>query len=217
VTPAGSKPDEPSAPRAKPVEPDAAGTGPAAAGGPRIVSLAILDGYKVRWSRETVARDIVQNFFDEVEDFGEVRVEVDEAAGRVRVSGPSRFDLDYLRYLGATTKSEPVARKAGGFGEGFKICALVLLRDFHVDVRAGSGSWVIRPFLAPMDLGRELRYEVREVAGEDVCPGSFVELTGVDRALAGIFATVKDLFRHPGNPRLARPIHVDAAAGVGGL
>lgn len=27
---------------------------------PELIPLALLDGYKVRWSRETVARDIVQ-------------------------------------------------------------------------------------------------------------------------------------------------------------
>ncbi len=183
------------------------------ADGPEVIPLALLDGYKVRWSRETVARDIVQNFFDEVDDFGEVVIESDPAKGVVEVRGPSRFDLEYLRYIGATTKAS--RRAAGGFGEGFKVCALVLVRDFHCAVTAGSGPWEIRPFLQPMKLGRELCYEVRRRPGADEHPGSFVRLEGVDRRLCEVFAGAKQFFRHPDNPRLASPIHVDEAAGVG--
>jgi hypothetical protein len=179
----------------------------------RLVRLAILDGYKVRWSRETVARDVVQNFYDEAADFSDVVIETDEAKGTVRVSGPSTFALDYLRYLGATTKRG--RRTAGGFGEGFKICALVLLRDYGVEVRAGSRGWTIRPVLLPMKLGRELCYEVEEEPAGKGAPGSFVSLTGADARLVAAFASSRDLFRHPGNPRLNEPLFVDEAGGVG--
>ena len=170
-----------------------------------IVSLAILDRYRVKWSRETVARDIVQNFFDEVDDFREVTIETDERGGRVRVEGPSRFHHDYLRYIGGTTKRAPGRRTAGGFGEGFKICALVLLRDYSVDLVAGSGSWRIRPFFRKMKFGRELCYEVTRAVGKRAHPGSFVEIAGADRALVRAFAGAKELFRHAGNPRLGKP------------
>jgi len=76
------------------------------------IALGILDGYAVRWDRATVARDVVQNFFDEVDDFAKVTIDVDDAARTVRVAGPSRFALDYLRYLGATTKAAPERRAA---------------------------------------------------------------------------------------------------------
>ena len=180
---------------------------------PELIPLALLDGYKVRWSRETVARDIVQNFFDEVDDFTQVEITVDAKKKTVEVRGPSRFDLEYLKYIGATTKT--LRRSAGGFGEGFKVCALVLLRDFRCEVTAGSGAWAIRPILRPMKLGRELCYEVQRLAPEEEHPGSFVRLGNADARLCEVFSTVKDLFRHPGNPRLTRPLHVDAEAGVG--
>ena len=79
-----------------------------------IVPLALLDGYQVRWSRETVARDIVQNFFDEVEDFRQVTIAVDEEAGAIEVRGPSVFDFEYLRYLGGTSKQAPGRRSFDG-------------------------------------------------------------------------------------------------------
>jgi hypothetical protein len=178
-----------------------------------VLPLALLDGYKVRWSRETVARDIVQNFFDEVDDFGEVTITVDAARRFVEVRGPSRFDLEYLRYIGATSKAQ--RRAAGGFGEGFKVCALVLVRDFACAVTAGSGAWEIKPVLRPMKLGRELCYEVtRHDAGAEH-PGSFVRLEGADARLCAAFATAKELFRHPDNPRLRVPLYLDEEAGVG--
>jgi hypothetical protein len=185
---------------------------------PELIGLSILEGYKVRWSRETVARDLVQNFFDEVPDFDKVSIQVDRKARTVRIEGPSRFDHQYLRYLGATTKSVPERRSAGGFGEGFKVCALVLLRDYRVELVAGSGDWELRPCFRPMKLGRELCYELRrEPAGprDGEGPGSFVLLSGVDKRFCDVFDTVRDLFRHPKNPRLGRPIHVDDAAGIG--
>lgn len=179
-----------------------------------IVPLALLDGYQVRWSRETVARDIVQNFFDEVEDFRQVTIAVDEEAGAIEVRGPSVFDFEYLRYLGGTSKQSPGRRSAGGFGEGLKICALVLLRDHHCALELGGGAWEARAVLRPMKLGRELCYALRP-AGEGAAPGSHVRITGADRKLCAAFAGAKELFRHPENPRLASPIHVDEAAGIG--
>lgn len=176
-----------------------------------VVPLALLDGYKVRWSRETVARDVVQNFFDAAADFDHVSIDVDEQEGTVRVAGRATFDLDYLRYIGATSKQGQ--RAAGGFGEGFKICALVLLRDYRVEVRAGSGAWEIRPTLRPMKLGRELCYEL--IRRDDAPLVSWVSITGADAALCKAFLGARDFFRHPENPRLARPLHVDEAAGIG--
>ena len=179
---------------------------------PNIVGLAILDTYAVRWSRETAARDVVQNFFDEVDDFAAVTIEIDDAQRRVRVSGPSELHFDYLRYLGATTKRGANRRSAGGFGEGFKICALVLTRDFHCEVVAGSRDWELRAVLRPIRLGRELAYEIRtRVPGA----GSYVELRHADKKLRQAFACTRDAFRHPTNPKLAQPMHVDDAAGVG--
>src|SRR5438132_1685786 len=89
----------------------------AAKKGPALVHLALLDSYAVRWDAATVARDVVQNFFDEVEDFAEVSISLDRKAHTIRVEGPGAFAVEYLRYIGATTKGVPERRTAGGFGE----------------------------------------------------------------------------------------------------
>lgn len=179
------------------------------------VPTGILDGYAVRWNEATIARDVVQNFFDEVEDFAEVAIDVDEAKGSITVAGPSTFALDYLRYLGASTKQVPGRSAAGGFGEGFKICALVLLRDQRARVVAGSRGWSLEAVLAPMKLGRELVYDVLEAGVEGgEREGSFVRIEGARPRLCAAFRAVRDEFRWPGNPRLKRPIFVDDARGI---
>jgi hypothetical protein len=161
----------------------------------------MLDGYGVVWTREALARDVLQNFFDAATDFGEVTVEVDASTHRVLVRGPAEFDLDLLGYVGATTKRDGTT--AGGFGEGFKICALVALRDFGAGLRAGSGERGFRAVLDPIPLGKELCYAPETLPG---ARGSFVELTGCDAALLAAFDAARDLFVHPENGKLGETI-----------
>lgn len=171
----------------------------------RIIRLAILESYGVEWSLTTFARDVLQNFFDATPDFREVTIERDEAARTLVVRGPAEFDLDLLAYLGATTKNDGAS--AGGFGEGFKICALVGVRDFGLAVRAGSGDTEIEVFFDPVPLGRELCYRMtRREAG---ARGSFVRLEGCSDACFEAFAEARDLFLHPDNPKLGALIGED--------
>ena len=180
--------------------------------------LSLLDTYKVRWDAPTVVRDVVQNFFDAAGSLDRVRIEVDKKKKTVRIEGPTVFALDLLRYLGGTTKSASDLRSAGGFGEGFKICALVLLRDFGVGMEAGAGDWRIRPFLDEVHyeggiLGRELCYAAEPV--EPPFPGSTLSLTGVPNRLARRFEQAAELFHDPKNPRLLKPFFVDEGLGIG--
>ncbi len=168
--------------------------------------LSILDTYGVRWSRETLARDVLQNFFDAATDFGAIRIEVDDAQRRVLVCGPAEFDLDLLAYVGATTKRDGTT--AGGCGEGFKMCALVALRDFGASLRAGSGERALRARLDPVPLGRELCYEPESLPLGS--RGSFVELAGCDDALLDAFRRARDRFRHAGNPRIGEIVAASA-------
>lgn len=49
----------------------------------------------------------------------------------------------------------------GGFGEGFKVCALLGVRDFGLSIDAGAGEHELSVLLDPVPLGRELCYRVR--------------------------------------------------------
>lgn len=182
------------------------------------VALSILDTYKVRWNIPTVVRDVVQNFFDAAGCLAAVRIEIDRKRHRVHIEGPVAFDLDLLRYIGGTTKSDAGLRTAGGFGEGFKICALVLLRDHHVELHTGAGDWQMRATFQDVHgeggrfIGRELCYDVEPLAPP--LAGSFLTLTGVPGPLLAGFSKAAELFHDPQNPKLDRPFFVDAERGI---
>ncbi|MBI4616118.1 MAG: hypothetical protein HY720_21050 [Planctomycetes bacterium] len=177
---------------------------------PRVVRLAILDSYGVRWSRETFARDLLQNFFDSGEDFRQIDLDVTKEASRVDIRGPVTFDLDLLAFIGATTKND--GRTVGGFGEGFKICALIGVRDFGLRMRAGSGQFDLDVFLDPVALGRELCYRVTRRAKP--FPGSYVRLEECDAEILSAFEASRAMFRHPDNPKLRELLVEDPASGV---
>jgi hypothetical protein len=176
----------------------------------RIVRLAILDTYGVRWSREIFARDLLQNFFDATPDFRDIALRIRPEEGVVEIRGPVVFELDLLNYIGATTKT--TGRTVGGFGEGFKICALVGTRDFGITMTAGSGAEALTVSLDPVPLGRELCYRVR--ACETPIEGSFVRLEGCDAACIAAFAAAPSMFRHPENKKLSTPLVLDEEQGV---
>jgi len=85
----------------------ATGKSGAAAGGD-VVPLALLAGYKVRWNRKTVARDIVQNFFDAAEDFGDVRI--DTATPRPAHRAPRWSGRPDRRWRRARIPRRPASR-----------------------------------------------------------------------------------------------------------
>jgi hypothetical protein len=175
----------------------------------RLVRLAILDSYGVEWSLATFARDVLQNFFDAAASFREIVLDRDDAAGTLEVRGPAEFDLELLAYVGATTKRD--GKTAGGFGEGFKICALVGVRDHGLAIRAGSGETELEVAFEPVPLGRELCYRVRNAPGRK---GSFVRLEGCTEAVFTAFETARHQFYHEDNPHLGPLVATDAARTV---
>jgi hypothetical protein len=171
-----------------------------------LVRLSILDTYGVRWSREALARDLVQNFFDAHGDFEALSLRVDVATRTVEIRGPQVFDLTLLFYVGGTTKRDDST--VGGFGEGFKIAALVAVRDLGVRLWAGSGPRGFEVVLDPVPLGRELCYAW---APEDpTTTDAWLRLTGCDDALLAAFAGTPLLFRHRGHPELQQRLACSA-------
>jgi hypothetical protein len=177
----------------------------------RVARLSILDSYGVRWAHATFARDLLQNFFDSAADFRAVSLDVRAGEGVVEIRGPETFDIDLLAYIGATTKTS--GRTVGGFGEGFKICALIGARDFGLTITAGSGDHELAVFFDPVPLGRELCYRIT-TRGADPIQGSYVRLEGCDAACIAAFQAAPAMFRHPDNPKLKQPLVVDLDQGV---
>ena len=114
--------------------------------------LGIMENYGIQWALEKAARDAWQNFFDangHTLDGITSRVETDEEAKKARIviSGSQTYDWRELVHIGATTKKDS-KRSAGGFGEGTKDLALVLLRDFGAEeVVYSADDWELNFYL----------------------------------------------------------------------
>ena len=185
--------------------------------------LGILETYGVSWTLEKVARDTLQNFFDSngqtLEGIGIEASQRKDDNYAVRIEGNAAYDHRYLMHLGATSKSDDEF-SAGGFGEGAKVMALVLLRDYGFSqVRFGSRDWVMEYYLDKLPEGeyvddtRGLHAELKRVA--EPIEGSFVEFVTGNGAHAQEFAKAKDLFYHPDNYDFRKPL-LDIP-GVGGF
>jgi len=170
----------------------------------RTIRLNILRSYGVRWDAQTLVRDLLQNFFDASTDFEGVTIDVDRARRVVRIEGPEPFHLDLVKYIGATTKAK--GGFAGQFGEGFKICTLVALRDFDLRVLAGAGTWRIEPTFKKVRVGEELVYQ--QTRGPEL-PGSFVELQGCSPEFMDLITEGKRFFRWSGNPSFGECLYSD--------
>ena len=109
-----------------------------------VIKLNILISYPVKWNNFFVMRDFVQNFFDAIgyEDFFEgFKYKYD--SGVLTMEGKTSFDLDWLCYLGTSTKRDPDTKSAGRFGEGFKVAALIAYRDYGYGITMESRDWRI--------------------------------------------------------------------------
>ncbi len=124
--------------------------------------------YPVKWGTRKVLVDFIQNFYDAAgyENFHKQFVYSYENNVLTMSLDNHPFELDWLLYMGASTKRNGSRYYAGCFGEGFKIAALISRRDFNWDIVMESKDWRIRVSEAVQVLdGREismLAYEKTE-------------------------------------------------------
>lgn len=112
-------------------------------GEPSLIPLNLIFDYPVHWSKYKVLRDLIQNFFDSVEQENWSRdFKYSFSHGQLIMEsyGPG-FDFNWLLYIGASTKRETPGKYAGYFGEGFKIASLCALRDHHWSIEVESNNW----------------------------------------------------------------------------
>ena len=109
---------------------------------------AVTTSWGGHWDEDSIARDLLQNFFDANRDRLD-RVAIAVTPDAVRVTGPSGHDLEQLFFLGS--EKDPAAN-VGQYGEGFKAAAMCLVRDHGVKPVARSGRKIacIRLASAPV-------------------------------------------------------------------
>jgi len=165
------------------------------------------------FSYKNCLRDLLQNFYDANIESGSDRgtldsvfFEASEIDGRnvFRIIGSHKYDFKYLLALGSGDKSSQ-RHSAGGFGEGTKIVALTLIRDYNCRVIYSSDNWQLEFYLnqIPQDKFPE---------GSGPKRGLFAKLTYLDKPFSGNTVTivrdggtiedfyeVKDMFYHSQN------------------
>ena len=136
----------------------------------KTVPLNIMTSYQVKWSKQQVLRDIVQNFYDDIgaKHFSRIfKTKYNPKNHTVTISIESKgFNYEWLIHMGASTKQDKPGKFAGHFGEGFKIAALCALRDHNWKIKMRSRDWfievVIQSTLVDNKPLQQLAYNVRE-------------------------------------------------------
>ena len=155
-----------------------------------------------KWSKEKVARDCMQNFYDgNGYTLEGTRVNAKKNADgsyTVRIEGKGIYDHAYLTRTGGGTKStDPKA--AGGFGEGSRIIAGYLLANGVESVKFASADWKLE-FTNP-DRGVENARMCRTLTKNEVpVDGNYVEFNTKDVDFVRCLMDAKDYFYHPNNP-----------------
>lgn len=102
--------------------------------------------YPIKWGTRKVLVDYIQNFYDAAgyENFYKQFVYSYENEVLTMSLDNHPFELDWLLYMGASTKRNGSRYYAGCFGEGFKIAALISKRDLGWNVVMESQNWRIQ-------------------------------------------------------------------------
>lgn len=121
--------------------------------------------YNVTWSPLKVVRDTLQNFYDgQGQTLDGVKIDIQSQANKqtqIHIAASATYDAHRLTSQGDTNKKD-IPITAGGFGEGAKVLALLLLRDYGADTvryrsnNGNQGHWEVEFSLADSVSGRKL-------------------------------------------------------------
>ena len=103
--------------------------------------LSINMNYAVHWTADQMMRDFIQNFYDAAgEKNFHHQFQYHYSDGSLEMSSEGGFSKEWLLYFGASTKRNSHKTFAGKYGEGFKIAALVAIRDYGLGVRFADSA-----------------------------------------------------------------------------
>lgn len=171
-----------------------------------LVALNLVREYPVKWSRYSVLRDFVQNFYDAVgrEEWSRrFHHDVSEGKLTMRADGVG-FSHQWLVPIGASTKRAAPGRYAGHFGEGFKIACLCAARDHRWNISMSSQDWQLDVVWSNLEVDGtvlcSLAYRVRTASTMD--PATTLTLTGFGPGDEEPLEAVLQSFYYAENPLL---------------
>ncbi len=179
--------------------------------------LGILSTYGVEWSRQTIVRDIWQNFYDgHGQTLEGVQIKVgrktQESPYTVTIEGGAEYPQHLLIDIGGTSKAKSM-ETAGHFGEGAKVVALLLLRDEQASrVVYSSANWSMQ-FSLESQQGSDAQMLSATLRS---CPrrsGNRLEIEVDDPFFVYLLIKGINSFRHPWNPDMQNPTYCGPLGG----
>ncbi|MFP3040307.1 hypothetical protein LQZ19_00650 [Treponema primitia] len=172
------------------------------------IPLNLMLNYPIKWSKQQVIRDLVQNFYDAAgsEKFGKIfkyTYQTDQAKnGEIILSMASEgFSYEWLVHIGASSKQDESGRYAGFYGEGFKIAALVALRDFNWNISISSRDWAAHIDTLNVSIdGKSLKQLVLEVEESTFSEETILIIENVVDQDKNILENIISTFYFPENP-----------------
>ena len=188
----------------------------------KIVPLNLMLSYPVKWKKQQVLRDIVQNFYDDIgaNDFSKKFKKVyinDNSGGKIVLSAVSDgFNYEWLLHIGASTKQVDVGKYAGFFGEGFKIASLCALRDYSWKIKMRAREWSVEVCVMDTDIDgkvlKQLAYTIEE--GLDFSPETILTIDHFSEEDAALLDSVVLGFYYPENPLFGKLIFKNEYAAI---
>ncbi len=172
----------------------------------KTVTSSVTTTWGVNWNHELVARDLMQNFFDDNrQQISKVRVETNKDG--IRVTSPNSFNLERLYFLG----SEKGANDVGKYGEGFKAAATCVLRQHGTVMAAASDSQVVRIRIDDEPVkGTKLYPLVYDFFSSPTSyPGNVLIIQGASAEMERAMEHGMNHFFHPGNPLIGPEVARD--------
>ncbi|MDP3989095.1 MAG: hypothetical protein Q8P93_02580 [bacterium] len=179
--------------------------------------LGVLETYvsDEKWSIERVARDTWQNFFDAAGgSLDGVEMETAEEGGRIMVTitHDAEYDFRRLLHFGGGSKMENDTT-AGKHGEGTRIYALHMLRDYGFQqVLFKSGDWSLEFYLdtvpaheVPAEMGDARGLFVKLTELDEPYEGNAVELVTANKENIEPMREARDFFYHSENVDFMNP------------
>lgn len=160
--------------------------------------------YPVQWSLCHIMEDYVQNFYDVLgsERFGQEFVyHYDESRQELWMAGKKGFHVEWLQYIGASTKrDEGTQYMAGKFGEGFKIASLCAYRDYKINVHMESRDWALDVINIPGEIdGQSMDFFGYEIQSRPYEDNAVLILGNVSGQVYQNFQTALRHFYYPEN------------------
>ena len=179
-----------------------------------LIKLDMAMDYPVNWGFDRIIRDLVQNFYDSIgsdnfakefkysffQDENKANVLIMETYGHP-------FSYEWLTYIGGSTKTDHPGDYVGMYGEGFKICALCLVRQ-NISLCMESEGWRIEA----CEYTERIENSSVPMLGYKLYPReddgmTRLTLTGIKDSIGEIIETASLNYFYPENPLLGEKIY----------